>query len=321
MGMYGGGGAPSLADIAAVTRNNNNGDNDGFGGNNGWWILIILFAIFGGWGNNGYGNNNGGGEKETTIINMPPTGYSAYGGGYGMNGFGLTEAALQRGFDTQTIINKLDGLNSGVCSLGYDQLAQMNGINANIMQTGFGLQQSINQLGVSNMQDTFGLQQAINADTVAGMNNANALSRQLSEYCCENRQGQADIKYTMATDTCAITTAIRQAAQDIMNNDNNNYRHLHDENVQLQMQNYKDTIAQQQQTIMMQNLAQSQANQNTFIQGQMQQLKDDLSPCPVPAYWVQNPNCCQSPWGPFNTNALNNFNNCNGNNWNGSCCG
>lgn len=290
--MFGNSGI-SLADIAAVTRGN--GDNDGLGGNNGWWILIILFALFG-WGNNGWGNNgnNGGsnGGGNTVVVPVPGCGY-----GGGMGGFYGVDASMQRGFDTSAIITKLDGINSGICSLGYDQLAQMNGINTNIMQTGFGIQQSLNN------------------NAVAAMQNANALSTQLANCCCENRQGQADIKYAMATDTCAITTAIREVGQQIMQNDNANYRQLHDENVQLQMQAYRDQIAAKDQLINSLNLAQSQANQNQFFAGQMAALKEDLSPCPKPAYWVQNPNCCQGSWGPFSNNG----GGC-GNNWNGGCC-
>ncbi len=289
------GASPSLADIAAVTGNKN-GDNDGFGGNNGWWILIILFALFG-WGRGGYGNGgNDGNGGGTTVVTVPTP---MMGGCYGGGAVGFTDAAIQRGFDNQT--QKLDGINNGICSLGYDQLAQMNSINTNIMQTGYGLQQ------------------AINNNTVANMQNTNALSTQLANCCCENRQGQADIKYAMATDTCAITTAINQASQNIMQNDNANYRQLHDENIQLQMQNYRDQIAQKDSLIQSLNLAQSQANQNQFFSNQMDALYDKLSPCPKPAYWVQNPNCCQTPWGPFGYNGnWNNGNDCCGQNR--GCC-
>lgn len=129
--------APSLADIAAVTRNNDG--NDGWGGNNGWWILIILFALFG-WGRGGYG----------------------YGGNDGGCGC-ATAGDIQRGFDTSAIVGKLDGINNGICSLGYDQLAQMNSVNQNVSTTGFGIQNAITQMGIANMQDT------------------NSLSRQLAE--------------------------------------------------------------------------------------------------------------------------------------------
>lgn len=292
--MFGGSGI-SLADIAAVTKGNGNNE-DGFGnGAGGWWVLIILLALFGGFGNGGWGNGNsrnnccdGGGN--TVVVPVPGYGYA---GGYGAS---FTDAALQRGFDTQTIINKLDGINAGICSLGYDQLAQMNGINNTVMQTGWGIQQ------------------AINNDTVANMQNTNALSTQLANCCCENRQGLADLKYTMATDTCAITTAIREVGQQIMQNDNANYRQLHDENVALQMQAYRDQITAKDQLINSLNLAQSQANQNNFFAGQIAALKEDLSPCPKPAYWVQNPNCYQGPWGPFGngrgSDCCNNWNSC-----------
>lgn len=257
--------APSLSDIAAVTRNNNDGmDGYGFGG--AWWIIIILLFLCGGFGN-GYGNGGAGGQ--------------------------FTEAQLQRGFDTNSIIQKLDGINSGICSLGYDQLNQMNGINTNIMQTGFGLQQGLNAVNIAQMQNT------------------NALSRQLGDYCCENRQNIADLKYTMATDTCAITTAINQAAQNIMQNDNANYRQLHDENVEIQMNALKERISEQQSLIQSLNLAQSQANQNNFISAQIDALENRLNPCAQPAYVVPNPNCCPQP------NFWNNGGCCNNN----SCCG
>ena len=47
----------------------------------------------------------------------------------------------------------------------------MNGINTSIMQTGYNIQNGITQMGIAQMQDT------------------NALSRQLGDCCCENRQG------------------------------------------------------------------------------------------------------------------------------------
>lgn len=267
--------SPSLADIAAVTDNRNNG---GFGDGNGWWVLIILFALFGGWGNGGYGNGAGG--------------QGAYD----------TQAAVQRGFDTQAIISKLDGINSGICSLGYDQLAQMNGINNTVMQTGFGLQNSINQLGVSNMQDTFGLQQSINANNVANMQNTNALSRQLAECCCENRAALADIKYTMATDTCALNTNLHQTGDAIINSQNAGFNMLNqtinDRFTRLEM-NQKD---QQIQELQMKLNA---CDRDSALQGTASYIINSVRPTPVPSWNVQNPwaGCnCNSGCG-FNTNC------------------
>lgn len=242
--------AISPADIAAVTRNSNN---DGFGDGNGWWILIILFALFG-WG--GYGNGDGRGC-----------------GSQSANGY--TDAAIQRGFDNQSVMNKLNGLENGICSLGYDQLAQMNGINTNIMQTGYGIQNAIQQDTVANMQQA-------NSAQMLAMQNANALQSQLANCCCENRQAIAQVRYDMATDTCAVTTAMSQNARDIIDNQNANYRALHDELVQSQLDAKDAKIAEQQLIINGLNLAQSQANQNQYLISQ-------LRPSAVPAFNVPNP--------------------------------
>lgn len=237
------------ADIAAVTRNSG----DGFGDGNGWWVLIILFALFG-WGGYGYGNGRG-------------------NGGQGASDF--TDSAIQRGFDNQSVMNKLNGLENGLCSLGYDQLAQMNGINTNIMQTGFGIQNAIQQDTIANMQQA-------NAAQMTAMQNANALQAQLANCCCENRQAIAQVRYDMATDTCAITTAMNQNARDIIDNQNANYRALHDEMVQSQLDAKDAKIAEQQLLINQLNLAQSQTNQNQYLISQ-------LRPPAVPAFTVPNP--------------------------------
>lgn len=209
--------SPSLADIAAVTGRN---DEDGFGG--GWWVLIILFAIFGGWGNNGWGGN-------------------------GNNGVG---AEVQRGFDTQSIISKLDGINNGLCDGFY-------ATNNSIQQTGFGIQQ------------------AINANSVANMQNTNALQAQLAECCCENRAAIAQVRYDMATDTCAITNAMTQGFNQLT-------QEVKDGFCKSEMREMQRTIDEQQSLINALNLAQSQANQN-------QTLINALRPSPVPAYQVANP--------------------------------
>lgn len=278
--MFGGSGL-SLADIAAVTKGNN-GNGDGLGSGNGWWVLIILFALFGGWGNNGNGNGNGNNRNNdsccssTTYIPVPMMG--GYGMGYGYGGYNasFTDAALQRGFDTQTIIQKLDGLNSGVCSLGYDQLAQMNGINTNIMQRGFETQQAINANGVANMQSF------------------NALSTQLANCCCENRQGQAQIQFDLSQLGCALQNTMNQNTRDIMEANCAGFRNMGDQIqagfTQLTM-NQKDAeiaaLRQQLNTCNMQGIA------NAAVQSAVDQIR----PTAVPAYPASNP-CGMGNWAP-----------------------
>lgn len=121
-----------------------------------------------------------------------------------------------------------------------------------------------------------------NNGTVANMQNTNALQTQLANCCCENRQGQAQIQYDLATNTCAITTAIANQTQQIMQNDNANYRQLHDEIVANRMADKDETIAQLRTQVSQMTLAASQQAQNNYLVNQ-------LRPAPGPAYIVQNP--------------------------------
>lgn len=241
--------APSVADIAAVTGAQNCRNNDGWG--NDWWAIIIILALFGGFGNRGglFGGNSG----------------------YGCGSCApATCAELQAGFNNQSVQNKLNGLENGLCSLGYDQLAQMNSITNTIQQGNFALQQAINNASVANMQDT------------------NSISRQLADCCCENRAAIKDVQYTAAMNNSALLQAINAQTNAIVQNDNANYRALHDELVSYQMQQKDDIIAELRSQVQALNLGVSQRNQNDY-------LIDRLQPCAKPAYFVPNPNCCYTP--------------------------
>lgn len=247
---------PSLADIAAVTGNRNN--DGGWCDGNGWWVLIILFALFGGWGRGGNWGGNGDGGSCCAPA---------------------TCADLQRGFDNQTTQMRFNGIDQGICSLGYDNAVLTNGVNTNIMQTGFGIQNAITQQGIAEMQQ------------------ANALQAQLAECCCENRAAIAQVRYDMATDTCAVTTAINGGFAQLD-------RTINDKFCELEMRNMQRQIDEQQSLIQSLNLAQSQANQT-------QTLIDRLRPCPEPAYITCNP------WATNGTS----YNGCCGvNGFNGGCC-
>ena len=231
----------SLADIAAVTGNNRN--NDGMWGDGSWWIVILLIFGWGGFGGNGWGGNGAG------------------------NGY--TDAAIQRGFDNQAVVSKLDGINNGICSLGYDQLAQMNGINTNILQTGFGIQQ------------------AINADTVSGMQNTNAIQSTLTNMaaqnascCCETQRqierGFADTNYNMATQACQTRQAIADSTRSILD-----YL-CQDKIATLQAENndLRRAASQDRQNALL----------TTAMTAQTNQIINAVNPTAIPAYVVPNPN-------------------------------
>ena len=270
--MFGSNGL-SAADVAAVVRNNdgccNNGGYGmmngigGYGFGEGWWVIIILMALFGGFGYGGFGYGGAGMRG---------------GNGCGCEAAVATVGDIQRGFDNQGVTNKLNGLENGLA----DGFYAMN----NSMLTGFnGVQSAIQNSAMNAMQNTFTLQQAIQADTVANMQNTNALATQLANCCCENRTGFQQVGYDLATQGNAIQVAISNQTQALMQNQNDNYRALHDEIVANRMEDMRTENANLRSQIQALNLAASQANQNTYLVNQ-------LRPCPQPAYIVANPFCC-----------------------------
>lgn len=270
--MFGSNGL-SAADVAAVVRNNDGCcNNGGYGMMNGiggygfgesWWVIIILMALFGGFGYGGFGYGGAGMRG---------------GNGCGCEAAVATVGDIQRGFDNQGVTNKLNGLENGLA----DGFYSMN----NSMLTGFnGVQSAIQNSAMNAMQNTFTLQQAIQSDTVANMQNTNALATQLANCCCENRTGFQQVGYNLATQGNAIQVAIANQTQALMQNQNDNYRALHEEIVANRMEDMKTENANLRSQIQALNLAASQANQNTYLVNQ-------LRPCPQPAYIVANPFCC-----------------------------
>lgn len=261
--MFSGSNGLSAADVAAVMNGNScNGNGFGYGFGEGWWVIIILFALFGGFGR-GFGGYGAGGSC---------------GSGCGCEGSVASVADVQRGFDNQGVTNKLNGLENGLA----DGFYSMN----NSMLTGFnGVQSAIQNSAMNAMQNTFTLQQAIQSDTVANMQNTNALATQLANCCCENRTGFQQVGYALATQGNAIQVAIANQTQALMQNQNDNYRALHEEIVANRMEDMKTENANLRSQIQALNLAASQANQNTY-------LVNTLRPCPQPAYVVANPFCC-----------------------------
>lgn len=224
--------------------------------------------------NSGYGNGFFGGEWAWIIILALLFGWGNNGNGFG-GGFGIG------GYD----IGKLATSND--VAVGFAQNATLNSLNDL-------------KLGQAGLQQT--LCQGFNGVNTSILTSSNALQSQLANCCCDLRAGQADLRYTMAQDTCAITTAINTAARDIVDNQNANYRAIHDELVANKIEAKNERIAELQQQVTALNLAASQANQNAYLTAAMDANQAELirrlgRDCPVPAYVVPNPNCCYNTCG------------------------
>lgn len=116
------------------------------------------------------------------------------------------------------------------------------------------------------------------------------IRQQISDCCCQTQRGLDGINYNMAMNTNAIQQTLCNNTRDIIDNQNANYRALHDEILANRIEDKNAQIAAQQNEINALRLRASQEAQNTYLINQ-------LKPCPSPAYVVPNPNCCYSTCG------------------------
>lgn len=146
--------------------------------------------------------------------------------------------------------------------------------------------------GNAQLQST--LCQGFSGVTAAINNNEHNISAQLSAMaanqascCCqvqrEIERGFCDVNYNLASQSCDTRRTVMDAARDIIDNQNSNTRSILDFLTQ-------DKIATLQAENQGLRFAASQAAQNTY-------LLNELKQCPVPAYVVPNPYCCNNYYG------------------------
>lgn len=230
-----------------------------FGGSSAPSIADIA-AVTG--GNNGGWNNGWGGDGWWVLIIL----FALFGGwgrggafggnggsGCGCDGACATVGDIQRGFDNQGVTNKLNGLEQGLSQLGYSDLGQFNNITNGLCQLGYQTQAAVNDV-----------------------------SRQLADCCCETREAIQGVNYNIAQGFANQGYQLQQCCCDIKQSIADNTRAITDQLNQFRMEDKNDTIAELRSQVQALNLAQSQANQNNYLIGQ-------LRPSPIPAYTVANP--------------------------------
>lgn len=223
--------------------------------------------------NCGKGNDGGmwGGDFGAWIILFlifGMFGWGGYGGGFG-GGAGGTNAPGFQGWATRADINEGFALNN-----------LQGGINA--------IQQGI-------CDSTYALNNAItggfNTSQIGMMQGFNQITGQLADCCCTTQRSIDAVNYNMAQSACDIKGAINGSTRDILENQNTNTRAILDFLTQSKI----DTLQAENQSL---RLASSQANQNAVLMAAMDANKAEIirrtgSDCPIPAYVVPNPNCCQ----------------------------
>ena len=258
--------------VPVMEVGNNNSGFGGFGNGDGaWWIIILLLF---GWGRNGFGGFGG-------------------NGGYG----GVADNYVLQ-TDFATLERKLDGVNSGLCDGFYAMAQQFSNTNQNIANSTASLQQTlcqgfsgINQNIVTNGYET---RLGINGLSSALASCCCDIRQQIADCCCTTNSNIKDVSYNIAMGNNAIQQTLCNTTRDIIENQNANYRALHDEIVANRIEDKNAQIQAQQNEINALRLSASQERQNAY-------LLSELKPCPSPAYFVPNPNCCYNPQVTFNT--------------------
>ena len=226
--------------------------------NNGMYMPVA--PAYGGFGNDMFGGN---GAWWIIILLLFGWGNNGWGFGGGMNGGVGNE--IQRGFDQSAVMNGLSGIQNAICS------------------------------GFQNAETAAASRQ------MADMNQNFALQSAMQNCCCENRAEVADLKYTVATEACADRNAVATALRDVLEANNASTQRILDTMCQDKIDAKNELIANLRQQLQMAQLSASQGAQTAAIlannEAQTAALERYLAPTPIPAYVVQNPNCCQQNWG------------------------
>lgn len=135
------------------------GDGCGFGGGGSWVWAFLIFALLG-FGGGGMWGNRG------MIPNV------------------ATSGDIQRGFDTNEITRKLDGINYGICDGFYAQ-------NTNLLNGIASVNQNIN-------------------------NEGRAIQTQLAQCCCDTQRAIDGVNYNNAMNTASINANTTAQTQKIL---------------------------------------------------------------------------------------------------------
>lgn len=222
-------------------------------------MVMPVGPMYGNGGGGMFGGNNGDWGWIVLLLLL----------GWNNNGFGGNGG----GNNLYPWMNQLDATNAGFQ-------------NAQLASQLSGIQNSVS--GISNqLCNSFAaVESGANARQMANMQQMFDLSTQFGNCCCENRLATAN-----------LNTAIAQAANSIIQNQNANTQAIKDQLCQDKIEEKNDLIAQLRSELMYARGQASQDVQTAAIQAGQRALANEVEqyvlPTPRPAYIVQNPNCCQ----------------------------
>ena len=269
----------------------NGGNNDMFGGDASWLILFLILAM-GGWGN-GFGGG--------------------FGGGFGMNydfpwlmtGQQNINANTNNGFRDAMLNDNITSVRDGINSLPT-QLCGCCGDMQMAVANGFSQAEiSANNRQMANMQQEFNSQTAITGAITD-------LSRQQAENGYENRLATTNLGAQIAREACADRETVNLGVRDLLANNtantqsvlntlNDGIRSIYDKLCSQELEAERRENANLRSELMFARGQASQDVQTATIQAGQRALANEVeqyvAPRAIPAYTVQNPNCCYNTCG------------------------
>lgn len=233
----------------------------------GLYVEGDLPVVANGNSNNGAFGNNGDWIWAFLLFALiGNNGWGGFGGGYG-GGRGAVGENYVLATDFATIERKLDGVNNGLCdgfyAMNTGMLNGFNGIQQTLCQGFNGINASITDVGYA-----------------------------IKDCCCQTSRAIDGVNYNLATHFGALNNTLCGLGRDIIENQNANYRAIHEELVANKIEAKNERIAELTMQLNRADLRASQEAQNAY-------LLSELKPCPKASYIVQPPqqvtfptNCC-----------------------------
>ena len=270
------------------------GNMGGFGFGGDWAWILLLLVLGGGWGCfGGFGMGGAGAMMGAGIMGMDYLYPWLNNSEHISDGFRDQQLSSQVSNISNAVTSGFGDVQNALCA-GFGNVQNslcggFAGVNASINGAQNALAQQMYTNQISDLERSFAAQ-------TANSQNLNAIQAQLANCCCENRAATADLKYTVATENCQDRYEAAQNTQGIISAITAGIQSIKDDLCADRLEAERRENANLRTQLSMAQLAASQSAQTATIQAGQRALANEVeqyvAPKAIPAYVVQNPNCC-----------------------------
>lgn len=264
----------------------------GFGGD--WAWILLLLVLGGGWGGfGGFGMGGAGAMMGMGMMGMDYLYPWLNNSEHISDGFRDQQLSSQVSNISNAVTSGFGDVQNALCA-GFGNVQNslcggFAGVNASINGAQNAIAQQLYTNQISDLERSFAAQ-------TANTQGLTSLQAQLANCCCENRAATADLKYTVATENCQDRYEAAQNTQGIISAITAGIQSIKDDLCADRLEAERRENANLRTQLSMAQLAASQNAQTATIQAGQRALANEVeqyvAPKAIPAYVVQNPNCC-----------------------------